>query len=468
MSRRHHTCKFIGMAKAGTTLLNDFKEFIQEENLLHPKQKVLLAVSGGVDSMVMLELFRRSNFNFGVAHCNFQLRAAEADGDQDFVDVHCRKHNIPFHTVSFNTTEYAQEQKLSIQMAARELRYNWFDRILKQENYQLIATAHHKGDVVETFFINLSRGTGIRGLSGIKTKNGELIRPILFANRKQIDAFATDQNILFREDSSNASVKYLRNKIRHDIIPAFEEMFPNYSDTVLANIERLKEVEEIFHSAVAEQKKHIVAEERDKTVIDITRLKKLSPLSTYLFEFLRPFDFNSDTIDDIIACLHKHPGRQFFSTTHRLIKDREKLIVLPLDDDSFLEYLVERNETEVHLRYQKSDELHMQISLLKEIQDFRIPNDNLTGAFDAEKIQFPLKLRKWEKGDIFFPLGMPRKKKVSDFFSDNKFSIDQKEETWLLTSKGKIVWIVGHRIDDRFKITDKTKKVLLLNVTKNE
>ena len=444
-------------------MLKNFLEYIESKKLFSHRQRVLLAVSGGIDSVVMLDLFYRAKLNFGIAHCNFQLRHEESDNDELFVRTLAGKYQVPIFVTRFETASYAEENKISIQMAARDLRYTWFEEIRKNKGYDFIATAHHKGDVMETFFINLARGTGIRGISGIKAKNDKLLRPILFSGRAEIENYATKQQLEFREDSSNASLKYVRNNIRHKIIPAFENLYQNYSNTLIANIERFKDIETVYKTAISEKWTACSEEEKNTVRIDIAKLKKLSPLHTYLFEFLHPYNFSKEVVSDICKGLDTNSGKQFFSHSHRLIKDRNMLIISELTEKENATFSVLANQTSLILHENKLDEISLKMEYFA-AEEYKIVNNLQIAALDADKLQFPLLLRKWKAGDYFYPLGMRQRKKLSNFFTDIKLSLLEKESTWLLCSDNDIVWVIGYRIDNRFKLTKNTKRVFKIEL----
>jgi len=442
-------------------MLDQFKNFISKEELFLPKAKILLAVSGGVDSVVMTDLFHHAGYDFGIAHCNFQLRGDESKLDQVFVKKISEKYNVPCYCKKFKTKEFAEEHGISIQMAARTLRYDWFEKVLKTESYTYLATAHHLDDQVETFFINLLHGTGISGLHGILPKINSLVHPLMFTYRKNIEDYANENKLAFRVDSSNKSVKYTRNKLRHQIIPLFHKINPEFNQTINKNVERFREVEHIYKEAIQRENDKVFFKRPNKTLISIPLLRKLYPLKTYLYEFLSPYNFSFPIVCDIVAALDDISGKQFFSPTHRLIKDRELLIITKRRKRSKEEegpiYI---NEQDIIIK----NPLNIKItkSLIKE--DLKIPVSRMVACLDIDKLSFPLEFRKWKKGDFFYPLGMKTRKKISDFFIDNKFSLIDKENTWLLCSRGKIVWVVGYRIDNRFKIGPNTRKIIQLKV----
>jgi len=442
-------------------MLQSFFSHIKKDHLFLPSEKILLTVSGGIDSIVMCELFQQAKLNFGIAHCNFNLREEESDEDEIFVEALAEKYHVSFHSISFDTKSFAKKNKLSIQVAARQLRYDWFEEVREQFNYTYIATAHHRDDSIETFFINLIRGTGITGLHGILPKQGHIIRPMLFTNKEEIVSFAKKNKLKHREDSSNLSEKYVRNKIRLSLIPLLKELNPNIENTITEDIERLREVEIIFKNEIENKKNKIVIQETNNISISIKELKKLKPQSAYLFELLKPYGFNSANVREIIHSLDSISGKQFLSETHRLIKDREKLIIESCVSKTKQknDHFISKTQMEIKIGTHQ-----LQMSTGTIFKKFKPSPSKNIASLDLDKLHFPLEIRKWEKGDVFQPLGMKGKKKVSDYFIDEKFSVSDKENTWLLCSEGEIVWIVGQRLDDRFKITDKTKKIYFVSL----
>ncbi len=435
-------------------MLEQFQNFIKKEKLFNAEDKILLAVSGGMDSVLMCELFHKAGFKFAIAHCNFQLRGEESNQDETFVSDLSKKYNVPFFVTSFQTNDYAKKRGISIQMAARELRFNWFQELIESENYDYVATAHHLDDQIETFFVNLSRGTGIAGLHGILPKHGNIIHPLLFVFRKDIEEYISENKIDYREDSSNKSTKYKRNKLRHDILPLFEELNPNFSEIITKNINQLRESEIIFRKEINRFKRKAVHSKSGKTFVNIKILKNYNQTSTYLYEFLTQYNFSYTTVGDIVRSLDEISGKQFFSETHRLLKDRECLIIAPLSDNKFGDdYFIEKGKLEI------SEPINLSFHSIEYSDDYKIPKQSSIAALDSSKLEFPLVLRKWKQGDYFYPLGMNKKKKLSNFFIDEKFSIIDTENIWLVCSGEKIAWIVGHRIDNRFRINKNTKDI---------
>jgi len=418
----------------------------------------LLGVSGGVDSIIMFHLFRLSGFTIGIAHCNFNLRGDESDQDEEFVRRLADNYNVPFYSTRFETQKIADDEGISIQMAARDLRYEWFEEIRIKEKYNYIAIAHNSDDQIETFLINLTRGTGIKGLTGIKNKSEKVIRPLLFANREEITDFVKRNNFLYREDSSNSSTKYGRNKIRHEVIPMLEKINPNFRKVMIENIQRLKETEQIFNQTIQENYKNCVTEKSNSLLLNIDELKKLDPVETYLHEFLKPYNFSTTQIKDIVSVLDSNPGKQFFSATHRIIKDRDYIILEEISAQSGKLFYINENDFRI--------EYPIGLLIEKEFKNegFVIQKDPNIGQLDFDKLVFPLTIRKWQKGDYFMPLGMNNLKKLSDFFIDQKLSISEKENIWILESENKIVWIIGLRPDERFKVTNDTKTILKIQL----
>lgn len=432
--------------------------FVEEENLFYRDEKILVAVSGGVDSVVLLYLLKQMEIDCAIVHCNFHLRGDESDGDFEFVKVLAEQYGIPFYSKDFNTKEYASENKQSIEMAARELRYEWFEQLRELFSYNYIAVGHHADDVAETVLINLVRGTGIHGLTGIKAKLGKIIRPLLPFTRMELEAYAKENNLQYREDSTNKETDFVRNKIRHQIIPILEEINPSIRKTMTENVARFREVEQIYNDVIEENRLHLVFQRDDQLMISIQRLQELPSPSSHLFEILSPYGFHHRDVKMIAKSLDSISGKRFYSSTHQLLRDRKYLILSNLEEVDQNKYEIAEADNEIE------SPIEMEASFINRTPDFKFPTTPQIACFDANKLKFPLLIRKWKEGDQFRPIGMKGTKKVSDYFIDKKFSLSDKENTWLLCSGERIMWVVGHRMDDRFKITDKTTKIYRLEL----
>ena len=435
-------------------MVEQFLKYIHEEKLFHSSQRILLAVSGGADSMLMLHLFVQNGFSVAVAHCNFGLRGSESDGDELFVSNYCDKHNLAFFVKHFSTQEYARENGISIEMAARDLRYSWFDELLVKHGLYLLATAHHQDDVIETFLINLSRGSGIKGLSGIQPRSGQVIRPMLFISRTEILDYCTKMKIEFRTDLSNQDTVYKRNLIRHKILPLLEQVNPAFRKNALKTIGNLHETGQLFQQRMNEIRSFVYSEDDQGVMIHIEKLLACSPLRTVLFELIREFGFQIEQVDDIIDSLTKESGRKFISDEYRMVKDREYLLISPYLSKPNKVYYIEEESNGIKFP------VNLSFEKLERTAGFRFSIHPNVADLDMDQLVFPLILRHWQEGEYFQPLGMTGLKKLSDFFIDEKYSIPEKENAWILASGNQLVWIVGKRLDDRFKITEKTTNIL--------
>ena len=439
-------------------MIQRFIAYINEHRLFSRADTILVGVSGGIDSVVLLDLLDKAGFSVAIAHCNFRLRGTESDGDERLVGELARKYDVPLFKTSFDTAEYARENKVSIEMAARELRYEWFETIRTTHHFDGIAVAHHRDDQLETFFLNLARGTGLTGLTGMHPQNGKIVRPLLFASRQEIEHYRHENFLDFREDASNQSLDYQRNKIRHTLLPVMETLNPSFRDGMIRTMGYLDDVSKIFDGAIHEAWERITLRKGNDYLISIAELKLLDPLPTYLFEFLKPFGFNSMVITDIVSSLDGISGKQFISPTHRLVRDRESLILTPLVAEGQRQFYLEAGMTEM------SFPVHLKIAVHERKEKFPIPNSRFTACIDRDCVQFPLLIRRWKEGDFFKPLGMNGFKKMSDFFIDTKLSLPEKENVWIVANGEQVVWIVGHRIDDRYKITPATQNILRLDL----
>jgi tRNA(Ile)-lysidine synthase len=438
-------------------MIKRFTGFIEEKQLFKPADRILLAVSGGIDSMVLLHLFQNSGFNFGVVHCNFQLRGEDSDRDEELVRQHVLINGIPSFFKKFNTRETARINGISIEMAARQLRYDYFETVREENGFDYVATAHHLDDQIETFFLNLSRKTGIRGLSGIKEKSGKIIRPLIFAGRDEIENYARKYSIEFREDYTNSDTEFRRNFIRHRIITLFKELNPVFKANMAGTIENLREVEEVYFYSINKAAKKVITKNDTGIIINISFLLQSPFPKSLLFETLTEFNFNPAVIKQIAERVKSISGKQYYSKTHRLVKDRDNLFVVPLPEEDERIYYIEEDDMELFSPFD------MVIEKI-DSANFRIIKNSNIATIDFEKLQFPLLIRKWKQGDFFKPLGMTGFKKLSDFFIDEKIPVHEKEKIWLLCSGPEIVWVIGYRIDNRFKITSRTKKIFKIEL----
>ena len=439
-------------------MIEAFNKFIFENNLIKQGDKILLAVSGGIDSMVMAHLFLRRNHKEGIAHCNFSLRGQESDKDEELVRQFAADNNIPFYTIRFETKAYAKRNKLSIQMAARELRYNWFEEIRGKNGFDSVAVAHNLNDNIETLLINLIRGTGLAGMAGIKPLNNNIIRPMLFATRQEIQTYCDKNKIVFREDKSNADTKYTRNKIRHQVIPVIKEINPSVELTLNETAERFSGFNEIVSDYISQLKEKIGEEKEHIISFNISLLKTHLHNKAVIFELFKPYGVAKAKLNDLIRVIDGKTGGQIITDTHRIIKNRKEIVV---SEEAYMQ------ETSYTISDINAFCIYPGISSARNVKitdTYEIPSDPHIACIDLQKISFPVLIRKWKPGDYFYPLGMKQKKKLSDYFIDNKYSRFDKETIFILESDGKIVWLIGDRIDDRFKITSSTKKGLLLKL----
>jgi len=442
-------------------MLVDFLTFVNTHRLFKDEERILLAVSGGIDSVVMSELFHLAakghHFSgFAIAHANFGLRAEESDADELFVKKLARKYKVPFYSENFDTQGYADQQGISIQMAARLLRYRWFDELLLREGYDYLATAHHQNDILETVLLNLTRGTGIAGLHGIRPKSGRVIRPLSFASKETIYDFLVEKQLVWREDRSNESNKYQRNLIRHEVVPLLKQINPNLEQTIGQTVEKVRAVENLFEEQMERLRGQWVRTEGHTRFIDFRPLQSASEPLIRLYELLRPFQFSYAQAGEILEARDKEPGKTFLSPTYTLVKDRTELVITPQPISEFASATLEAGQTRF-----ENEHLKLSLQTLPR-KGFKVPPSENIACLDAASLQSPLKLRKWKEGDWFCPLGMNGKKKLSDFLIDEKVPLNLKANVWVLTSNGSIAWIIGHRIDNRFKLSDKTEQVLVV------
>ncbi|HNF28920.1 MAG TPA: tRNA lysidine(34) synthetase TilS [Chitinophagaceae bacterium] len=433
---------------------NHFKE------IANSNAHFFIAVSGGVDSVVLTDLMSKTSFSFSILHCNFNLRNDESKRDEIFVQSLATKYNTTVLVEHFDTNSYALEHKLSIQVAARNLRYNWFKNIIEQNTTTnkkcFLLTAHQADDTIETVLMNIFRGTGLKGLHGISMQNNYILRPLLFARRSEIEQYAKQNNLDWVEDSSNKKVDYTRNNFRLNIIPLIKEHFLTVEENLLANIEKWKEAEVIYNLYINEQKQKLI-EVKDNTIqIPILKLQQQKAVKTVLYEIIANYGFTANQLKDAIELLDAATGKYIVSATHRILKNRKWVIITPLKSNNIQHFIIEQDDKKIFF---DSNSIEIKIIENSEIQS----NSNIA-CLDLKKISFPLLLRKYKQGDYFYPLGMSKKKKISRFFIDAKLSLTQKEDIWVMESNKKIIWLVGLRIDDRFKVTTQTKSILQLQV----
>ncbi len=432
----------------------DFKIHIDKKFSFLKESKLLIAISGGIDSVVLTHLCHRSDLKIALAHCNFNLRGDESDADEDFVVELAENLDLEVFAQRFDTEKYAEDNKRSIQMAARELRYNWFSELAEQLQFDYILTAHHADDNLETFLINFTRGTGLEGLTGIPEVNGKFVRPLLPFSSQQIKVFARENNIKWRDDSSNKSVKYLRNKLRHEVVPILKEINPSLLLSFQSTLENLNDIADIVEESTnAVLKRAITSMDEHHIAFKISEFKKVNNPKAYLFEVFKSFGFSE--WNDMVDLLDAETGKQVLSNTHRLIKNRDHLLLSTI---SF-----EENQTISISENEAKKETALGVLLFDEADAISEHKPN-TIYVDKDKLKFPLQLRKRKEGDMFYPMGMQGKKKLSKYFKDEKFSLLDKENTWLLCSGEDIVWVVNRRPDDRFKVTEKTKQILKIEL----
>lgn len=466
-------------------MIERVRTYIEGKKLLQPNAKVIVGLSGGADSMALIDILTRLDYHCVAAHCNFHLRGSESERDADFVKGWCEHHDIPLLSIDFDTCLHAQEQGLSIEMAARELRYDWFEAIRQEQGAEVIAVGHHRDDSVETVLLNLIRGTGIKGLTGITSKNGYVVRPLLAVTRSDIEAYVAKRSIPYVTDSTNQQELYVRNLIRLRILPELEKINPKVRHAIYRTSLNLAEVEKLYNRSIEEARRALwndvgneVNDENNmgsgngdgsdndngngksnnsnEIRINISLLLKSASPQAVLFELLSPLGFSPSTIRDILESLTGEPGMQFYGGSYRLIKDREYLLLhMREEGDADPElFLIEAGVEQV--------DFPVKLTLRMETMPVTIQKESRFLYMDADKVTFPLTLRKWQSGDWFIPFGMKGRKKLSDFFVDKKFSLKEKEDVWLLLSGDQVAWLVGERNDDRFRVTESTKRVLVI------
>lgn len=427
-------------------MLDKFNKYNTENDLFRPEDKLLVTVSGGVDSIVLCHLLKKYNANFAIAHCNFGLRAEESDKDECFVEELAEALEVNIHIKKFDTKEYLKNAGISIQMAARELRYQWFSELAKQKGYKYILTAHHQNDLLETVLLNLIRGTGIAGLHGIKPKAGNIIRPLLFATKEHVLKYAEENNLDWREDSSNESAKYQRNLLRLEVIPILKKINSNLEQTLHQSVEKISAAEAIFNQYIEGCRIDFLTKREHYVSLEFEFLKEEIEPHLILFELLRPYGFNYSQSEDILRNLDNDAGKKYISSTYILVKDRTELIITEKSETNiFLHIQIESNTHQIYFPWSDST------IKIQTTTGFEKTNDFSVAYLNYEKLKFPITARLWKEGDSFHPLGMKGKKKVSDFLNDLKIPLNLKENVSVILSGEDIVWVVGYRIDERYK-----------------
>jgi tRNA(Ile)-lysidine synthase len=433
-----------------------FQDYIKKHQLFNKKDKLLLTVSGGVDSVVLCALCKNAGYDFAIAHCNFQLRGADSNRDENFVRQLAENLGVKFFSKTFDTENIAVQQKKGIEETAREIRYQWFHELLESNGFQYILTAHHADDNAETIAMNFFRGTGINGLRGMLAKNGKVVRPLLFARKEALLAEAKYNQLTYVSDYTNDDNRFTRNFFRNKVLPLIETVYPATSQNLIANAERLSEAAMLYKQSVEQHKKKLI-EQKDKSFqIPVLKLKKSKPVETILFELLKTFNFTASQTAEVAALLDSATGKYVNSSTHRVLKNRNWLIISSLQHIQSATVVIDENDCNIDFDAGKLS--------FKMRSSNDVPENFSASAFevsmDAKEFKFPLLLRKWKTGDYFYPLGMKKKKKLSRFFIDNKLSKLQKENAWVLETNKRIVWVLGHRIDERFKLTPTTTAVI--------
>jgi tRNA(Ile)-lysidine synthase len=437
-------------------MYHQFLEYITKFKLIANGERILLAISGGIDSMVMADLFIRTGIQIGIAHCNFSLRGHESDEDEEMVRVFAAKCRVSFYTIRFKTEEFANQNGISIQMAARELRYEWFEKIRKENNYDSIAVAHTLNDNIETLLINLTRGTGVAGLSGIKKSSERIIRPLLFATRESITEYQIKHNIKFREDRSNSETKYIRNKIRHLVIPLLKEINPSVEFTLNETAERMSSINDIINIYIADLGNKIFTRGSSRLSTDLKKLNPYLDNKTIIYELFKPFGVTNNNLEELYKIFNGKTGAQLETSTHKVLKNRSEIIIT-LQSDNYNVAVIAKCVADL-----KNIPGIISARTVKKTKRFRIISESTTASLNLDTISFPLIIRKWKAGDFFYPLGMNQKKKLSDYFIDRKFSRADKDKVRVMESDGRIIWIIGEKIDNRFRVTDFTENVLLI------
>lgn len=438
-----------------------FNQLLFKELGVTPNARILAAVSGGIDSVAMFHLLRTTGLEIAVAHVNFKLRGDESDDDEVFVKNLADRCGSAFHSRAFETAALAEKEGVSIQMKARTLRYNWFEELQKEYGYELVATAHHMEDQIETFFINLIRGTGISGLKGIPAKSGSLIRPMISFYRSEIEAYVKTHRLDYREDSSNSGTNYIRNRIRHQVLPLLEEIQPGFRKVMAGNLDHFARAEELLKDSLTDKISSIKLNDPDGVKISIDALVNSGYPILVMYEALREYGFSGLQVQQIWKALQNQPGKKFYSASHRLVKDRNLILIQPLSE-------IENQNIEIEVEvgtYELLTPVHLIFLHMKRDFGFQPTADPHKAFLDAGTVRWPVKLRKWKEGDKFRPLGMKGHMKLSDFFTANKFSVSDKERTWLLAdADDQVIWIIGHRISEKNRIRPSSTGILAITL----
>jgi len=440
-------------------LFQQYNNYIKKQDLFQQKDKLLIAVSGGVDSVVLCELTKQVGYDFAIAHCNFQLRGDDSNRDEKFVQELATKYGVPFYIKHFDTTTISKQEKKSIEETARDLRYTWFEELRKANSFNYILTAHHADDNIETVMMQFFRGTGIKGLRGIMPKQNNIVRPLLFAKRSELETFLADNKLTHITDHTNFENDYTRNNFRNNILPLIEKNYPGAKENILKNIARFTGVAELYQQSIDQHKKKLLERKGNEVHIPILKLLKTVPLETVVYEIIKEYGFTAHQTTDVITLLQSETGKYIQSPTHKIIKNRNWIIISPNQSTEAQHILIEENDNRVEFGHKTIELQRFQNT------NYKIQNSVSVAQISSDNIKFPLLLRKWKQGDYFYPLGMQKKKKLSRFFIDQKLSLSDKQNAWVIELDKKIVWIVGLRIDNRFKITPATKQVLTLTVS---
>ena len=441
-------------------MLEKFIQYFKERKQWNTNNHFIAAVSGGIDSVVLCTLCKQAGLNFSIAHCNFQLRGEESERDEQFVRSLAAQYNVGVNVIRFDTATYAEEHKLSIQEAARKLRYSWFLDLRAEKKAAYTLIAHHAHDNIETLLMNFFRGTGLQGLTAMPEWNltqTYILRPLIGFRRREIEQFARDNNLKWVEDSSNNSLKYTRNYFRNELIPALRSIYPSVEENLLDNIDRFKKINAFYQNAIFEAKEKLLTHNKSEVKIPVKKLLEFQHTSL-IYEIIKDYGFGEKQVEEVIKLCHADSGKYIQNDEYQIIKHRNWLIIAPVfvRTDTIA---IDKEQKQVRF---SGGLLELKSSSVKKVQLDKSPN---IAQLDANHIEFPLLLRKWEQGDYFYPLGMPKQKKLARFFIDQKLAKHEKENIWVIESAGRIIWVVGHRIDDRFKLTPNTKEILKINVS---